>query len=90
MAYGLWIDGDTAWAEGTHEYRALGSAVIGVNDQFRERDFSPFRRTPDREHRSWVGLFASLRELNRVLGRRRSCAGEKKSGHAKPVVPPYV
>jgi hypothetical protein len=39
MGFALWIDGELAWAQGVHEYRPMGAAVIGVTDRFRHRDF---------------------------------------------------
>lgn len=72
MAFDLWIDGDVAWAQGRHEYRPLGCAVIAVNDLFRARDFRPRRREPSLPPSSYVGLFASLGQVNDHLrGRRR-------------------
>ena len=37
MGFALWIDAEPglAWAQGTHEYRPLGTAVISFTDQFR-------------------------------------------------------
>jgi hypothetical protein len=74
MAFALWIDDDTAWAQGTHEYRAMGTAVIAAGSLFTARDFSPRRRTPPRGTcaNSYVGLFASLNHLNRHLVKTRS------------------
>ena len=41
MGFGLWIDRDNglAWAQGTHEYRPMGAAVISSTDQFRRSRF---------------------------------------------------
>jgi hypothetical protein len=68
MGFALWIADDVAWAEGTHEYRPLGAAVVAVTDRFRPRDFRPGRRCPARRDRSFIGLFGSLEELNEYLG----------------------
>jgi len=48
MGFALWIDraGGLAWAQGTHEYRPMGAAVIASTDQFRHRDFRQRRRRP--------------------------------------------
>jgi hypothetical protein len=74
MGFALWIDDDTAWAQGTHEYKPMGAAVIAVNGQFRARDFNRYRRSPDRMAPTFQGLFASLEDLN---GRLRSPAFKK-------------
>jgi hypothetical protein len=67
MAFALWVDSDSAWAAGTHEYRPLGVAVIALTDVFRQRDFTPARRPPSRRAATFAGLFASLGEVNRHL-----------------------
>jgi len=72
MGFALWIENDTAWAQGTHEYKPMGAAVIAVNGRFRARDFSRYRRSPDRMARSFQGLFASLEDLNGQLHSRDS------------------
>lgn len=66
MGFALWIDSDggTAWAQGTHEYRPMGAAVIASTDQFRHRDFRPARRPPAHLTRSFAGFFGSLEEVN--------------------------
>lgn len=69
MGFALWIDGDVAWAEGTHEYRPMGAGTISVTDRFRRRDFRPRRRSPSRGAPTFIGLFASLEDLNRRLAR---------------------
>jgi hypothetical protein len=73
MGFALWIDKDTsvAWAQGTHEYRPMGAAVIGVTDQFRPADFRSRRRCPSRLDRAFVGLFGSLEEVNVYLRKSR-------------------
>jgi len=66
MGFALWIDSKPglAWAQGTHEYRPLGAAVISFTDQFRPRDFRQTRQRPRRLDRAFVGFFGSLEELN--------------------------
>ena len=66
MGFAVWVEpsGDLAWAEGTHEYRPLGTAVIAVTDQFRRRDFSQTRRRPKQLDPDFVGFFGSLEDLN--------------------------
>ena len=79
MGFALWIEIDErspgsglAWAQGTHEYKPMGAAVIAITDQFLERDFSRKRRCPPRLDHSFVGLFASLPDVNRYLRRSHS------------------
>ena len=76
MAFALWIDRECAWAEGTHEYRPLGVAVIAATDVFRARDFSPTRRPPSRQSTAFDGLFPSLEAINRYLRKRKSQTSE--------------
>ena len=66
MGFAVWIDieGGLAWAQGTHEYRPMGSAVIASTDQFRHRDFRSRRRLPAHLRDSFVGFFGSLEEVN--------------------------
>lgn len=71
MGFAVWIDGEVAWAQGTHEYRPMGAAVVSTEDLFSHRDFSIQRKTPDREERTFVGLFASLSDVNAWLYERR-------------------
>lgn len=73
MAFGLWIDESRglAWAQGTHEYRPLGAAVIAVTDQFRGHDFRKTARHPRHLKSGFVGLFASLEDVNRHLRTHR-------------------
>jgi hypothetical protein len=69
MGFYLWLDADLAWAQGTYEYRPMGTAVISASDLFRRRDFDPHRKPP---RTAPVGQFASLEHLNRqLLSRRR-------------------
>jgi hypothetical protein len=68
VGFYLWLDGDTAWAQGTYEYRPMGTAVISVSDLFRSRDFSPRRKAaPPRAARH----LASLGHINAELKRLR-------------------
>ena len=48
MGFAVWLSEDQAWAQGTHEYRPMGCAVIARNGQFRSPDFNRYRRSPDR------------------------------------------
>jgi len=69
MGFGLWIDLDNglAWAQGTHEYRPMGAAVISSTDQFRHRDFRQMRKRPSTLQNSFAGFFGSLEEVNASL-----------------------
>ena len=70
MAFAVWIDPEAgeAWAQGTHEYRPMGAAVVAITDQFRLRDFSARRRHPARLRRTgFAGFFGSLEEVNEFL-----------------------
>lgn len=58
---------EEVWAQGTHEYRPMGCAVIARNGQFRAPDFNRYRRSPDRRSPLFVGLFGSLEEVNCFL-----------------------
>ena len=70
MGFSLWIAGDIAWAQGTCESRPVGAAVISVTDLFKRRDFRPLNRPPSVFDSSYVGLFASLGDLNAELRTR--------------------
>lgn len=80
MGFALWIQADHAIAQGTHEYRPMGSAVIGVDGIFTPRDFSRRRRAPSRMDPSLVGLFASLGEMNDWLKKRRPVVDATRRG----------
>src|SRR5258706_14689064 len=76
VGFALWIDQEerVAWAQGTHEYRPMGAAVIAVTDQFRHRDFRQSRRCPARVRDSFAGFFGSLEEVNEFLRRKSRTA----------------
>jgi hypothetical protein len=84
MGWAVWIDEPegTAWAQGTHEYRPMGTAVIAITDQFHPRDFRQSLRRPDRLNESFTGFFGSLEEVNRRLRQSR----ERSHRHA----PAYI
>lgn len=67
MGFAVWLTTDEAWAQGTHEYRPMGAAVIARVGQFRARDFRRDRGAPNRRDPSFVGLFGSLEEVNEFL-----------------------
>lgn len=78
MAFAVWIDSEQAWAQGLHEYRPMGTAIIARTDRFRPRDFSPRRAAPPRHANYYAGLFASLEQVNaRLASLARSPASRK-------------
>ena len=70
MGFALWIDAETAWAQGTHEYKPMGAAVIARSGQFHLRDFGRYRTPPHRLHPTFRGLFGSIEEVNVYLRTR--------------------
>ena len=91
MGFALWTDGETAWAQGTHEYRPMGTAVIGASGMFTPRDFSRRRPSPPRYDPRFTGFFASLGHMNDFLAsfRRRSQADRKSIKRHGSLVAPY-
>ena len=71
MGYVLWMDEERAWAQGTYEYRAQGTAIIAAKDLFRLKDFSRSRRPPSPRDPSLAGVFGSLEDVNVYLVQRR-------------------
>jgi hypothetical protein len=71
VGFYLWLDDDIAWAQGTYEYRPMGTAVIAATDLFKRRDFDPRRRPPRPGSAEFAGQFASLGHLNLQLKERR-------------------
>jgi hypothetical protein len=69
MGFALWMSNEEAWAQGTHEYRPMGCAVIARTGQFRSPDFNRYRRPPNLRSPLFVGLFGSLEEVNVYLRR---------------------
>jgi hypothetical protein len=91
MGFALWLDGETAWAQGTHEYRPMGAAVIGLRGVFCPRDFSIRRSAPPRYDRRFTGHFASLGQMNDFLARfrTRSRVFQRKLKLRKSLGAPY-
>ncbi|MCX6621358.1 MAG: hypothetical protein NTY38_09805 [Acidobacteria bacterium] len=88
MGFALWVQEEMAWAQGTHEYRPMGTAVVAVTDTFQPRDFRPGRRSPGRMDPSFSGFFCSLSELNLYLREVRSRPGVKfDKGSELPYIP---
>jgi hypothetical protein len=76
MGFALWVDQETAWCAGTHEYRPMGVAVIAASSLFSARDFHPMRPPPGERHGpDFRGLFASLPDVNSFLERQRGKPG---------------
>ena len=74
MGFYLWIDRDLAWAQGTYEYRPMGTAVIAASDLFRRRDFSSRKQPAPPRSAEFAGQFASLGHVNSHLKQRRRSA----------------
>jgi hypothetical protein len=91
MGFALWVDGEVAWAQGTHEYRPMGVAVIGVRGVFTARDFTRMRQPLPRYDRRFTGHFASLGQMNDFLARyrRRSRAQQRIVRTWKSLAAPY-
>ncbi len=91
MGFALWIESDVAWAQGLHEYRPMGVAVVAVTDRFRHGDFDARRPAPSRARNDYAGLFASLEAVNLHLARmRRSPATKKKRSKAVSPTPAWI
>lgn len=71
MGFYLWTDGKVAWAQGTYEYRPMGTAVIASTDLFRRRDFDSRRKAVAPREALFLGQFASLGHLNAQMRERR-------------------
>ncbi len=69
MGFAVWLDAEerVAWARGTHEYRPMGTAVIAISDQFRQRDFVAARESPAHLNACFAGFFGSLETVNEFL-----------------------
>ncbi len=71
MGFAMWVDKEVTWAQGTHEYRPMGVAIISVSDYYRQRDFDSNRKTPSRDRRLFAGFFASIDHMNEYLEAQR-------------------
>jgi hypothetical protein len=69
VGFAVWIDAKerVAWAQGTHEYRPMGTAVVALTDLFRHRDFVAARESPAHLRQSFAGFFGSLETVNEFL-----------------------
>jgi hypothetical protein len=85
MGFALWIDAkaEMVWAEGTHEYRPMGTAAIARTGQFRHSDFTSIRRRPRRLENSFAGFYGSLEEVNASLRTRPDWKLRWTPGHLR-------
>ena len=69
MGFAVWLDSANglAWAQGTHEYRPMGTAVVARTGQFRHYDFQQTRQRPAHLENSFAGFFGSLEDVNAIL-----------------------
>jgi hypothetical protein len=69
LGFAVWVDENeqVVWAQGTHEYRPIGAAVVAICDQFRLRDFRQSLKRPLAVHRLFVGFFGSLEAVNEYV-----------------------
>lgn len=74
MGFYLWLDQDTAWAQGTYEYRPLGTAIVSRTDIFTRADFDNRRRRVPPKSARFQGQFASIGHLNQTLKKRARTA----------------
>jgi hypothetical protein len=85
MGFALWVKDGVARAEGTHEYRPMGIAVISQTDLFHARDFRPRRPqvpAPDKDFAGFfAGFFASLGDLNDFLRKLRKYRHDQQTAH---------
>lgn len=80
MGFALWVDGETAWCAGTHEYRPMGVAVVAASSLFQARDFDHLRRPPSqRSGQAFHGLFASLVDVNSYMMRQGRSQPRKRN-----------
>lgn len=87
MGFYLWMADDVAWAQGTYEYRPMGTAVVAASDLFTRRDFDPRRKVRPPATARYLGQFASLGQLNGVLeanrDRYRASAGSRRGSPSR-------
>lgn len=87
MGFAVWIEGDTAWCAGTHEYRPMGVAVVAASSLFSARDFGRLRPAPqDRAGEHFRGLFASLVDVNAYMTRQGRAADRRNFGGLRAIL----
>ena len=81
MGFAVWADKEekVMWAQGTHEYRPMGAAVVAISDQFRPRDFRQSLKRPAALAKSFVGFFGSIEAVNEYMR-----GGESRSFRPTP------
>lgn len=94
MGFAVWTDGELVWAQGTHEYRPMGAAVIHAGGVFTARDFRPSLHAPERLDPRFSGFFASLGAVNAWLVRRRKVSASRQLPKNHPrvqvhCIPPF-
>jgi len=85
VGYYLWVNDELAWAQGTYEYRPMGTAVISSSDLFRRRDFDARRKLRPPATAVYAGQFASLGQMNAQLQARRK---RQRKARSNSVVAP--
>jgi hypothetical protein len=81
MGFALWHQKPLLLCSGTHEYRPMGTAIIGDQGLFEPRDFSQLRDSPARGRDGFIGYFASLNEVNYFLRRKSPARPNKRNSH---------
>jgi len=81
MGFALWHRQPLLYCSGTHEYRPLGTAIIGDQGIFQPRDFSQLRPNLRRGTDGFLGYFASLNDVNHFLGKKSKSAPNKRNSH---------
>lgn len=81
MGFALWHQPPLLLCSGTHEYRPMGTAIIGDQGIFDPRDFIARRSPPRRDKDGFVGYFASLNDVNRYLVRDNRKHTNRRNSH---------
>jgi hypothetical protein len=69
LGFAVWLDEQeqVIWAQGTHEYRPMGAAVVALSSQFRRADFRQSLKPLPALDRLFVGFFGSLEDVNHFV-----------------------
>lgn len=81
MGFAMWWQPPLLICAGTHEYRPMGTAVIGDQGLFESSDFQKQRKSPPRGTEDFVGYFASLNEVNGFLRGKKKIRSGKRNSH---------
>ena len=84
MGFALWHRKPLLFCAGTHEYRPLGTAIVGDQGLFQTDDFSSRRSAPRRGTDGFIGYFASLNEVNAYLRSPQSAGTLKRNCQRNP------